>query len=303
MLLASVAHPSLRTRERLAWRLDDLIAARRPFCSTTQAHDLLVSRSRGSAYLDPVTLDLASRLVPLLFARKTHRHHKRWLSIRATSPEDAEKGQTLVIRHPPLLARSTEAPEDGHPQRARNGCILHVSRLLARLGQFRLGGTRPRAVCRAEGGGFVVEVRTDGAHWSNPALVLNSGTVAGVSLASLGWTCEATPTSLRLRAATPEAIIHFSACLLRGEAMDLPAGYYASHGRVQVLLRDFDGDQAELRARLNGVGNEDWVDRLPPLSLDVTLTEAAAIGSWAYLPTTWTTPEVLREVLHREEQQ
>jgi hypothetical protein len=294
----------MRVRERLARRLDDFIASRRPFCSVHQARDLLLGRSRYSrdaTYLDPISLDLASRLIPLLFARRTRRHYKRWLSIRATPANDKAAPEAIVVRHPPLTARSTAAPEDDHPRRARNGCVLAVGAMHQRLAQIHPIEARPHAVCRLTGGGMVVEVTARMVSWGSPGAILTTGTLAGRSLLAMGLTCDYEIPALRLTASMPEAIIQLSACLSRGEVMDLPAGGpLHAQKRVLVGLRDFDGDEGVLPARLNHAGSEGWLDRLPPMSLDVSLSEAAAIASWAYVPAAWATPALLRDFMARE---
>jgi hypothetical protein len=295
VLLAASAHPRPGVRDRLARRLDEFIASRRPFCSLRQAREFFDGRSRsarGSAALDATARDLASRLISLLFARKTRRHYKRWLSVHAASaPMNA--ADVFVVRHPPLSGRfsvSTDEP----PRRARNGCVLDVGRMLDRLGQFDAGTTRPRVECRIDDG-IKLDVQFGADGWHSPAVVLTHSTLAGRSLAALGLTCvKLTDDSFRLSASSPEAIIQLSACLARGETMDLHAGgtVYAPR-RMLVCLRDFDGDAAEMPARMSSPVPEDWLDRLPAMSLELSAADAAAIASWAYLPSAWATPELV----------
>jgi hypothetical protein len=252
-------------------------------------------------YLDPTAAEVSARLIALLFARRTRRHYKRWLCIRSTSAKQEQTDEALIVRHPPLTGRRSAMPEADEPRRARNGCVLFVGKMLARLGAFNLPAERLKATCHVDGCGFRLTIRGRGAvNWPLPYAVLAHGQLAGKSLGVLGLTVEChSALEMTLHATSPEAIIQFSACLTRGETLDVPASHQ-SQLRALVALRDFDGDTAEMAARLNNLASsEAWLDKLPQLEAELPQADALDVAEWAYLPPAWATPEMLREFMAR----
>jgi hypothetical protein len=303
VLLAGVAHPQRRIRERLLARLDDLIVSRQPFVSLRQARDHLAEQ-HGTTWepfdLDPGMRDLAVRLVCLLFARRTRRHYKRWLRVVCPS-EVYTDGVGLLVRHPPLRSGPARPPYTDTPPRNRHGCHLHVGTALERIALFNAPRPPLRVRCRVAGG---LSLELEGAiNWGHPRLAETHGLIAGRTPGQMGLAVERPEADrLRLCATTPESIIQLSACLVRGETMVLPVGSsFHQNRRVVVGLRDFEGDETELPAILSEQGDENWLTGLPAgLEMELSGAERAAIARWAYVPNGWLSPELARDLLPAE---
>jgi hypothetical protein len=154
-----------------------------------------------------------------------------------------------------------------------------------------------RIRCRVDNGlSLLLEGAVD---WGLPYNVLHHGSVAGRALLSLGLRAERpTPNCLLLSTTTPESIIRLSAYLARQEMMTLALGTYHWQGRrVVVALRDFEGDETDLPAVLSEPPREDWLTGLPRLEMDLPGQERLAVARWAYVPDSWLSTDLAREML------
>jgi hypothetical protein len=301
VLLATLAHPDAGVRLRLLTRLDVLIEKRLPHYPRANVRAFL-ARQRGSSrepfYLDDLPLELATRIVRIIYATQTPKHHKRW--IRIVSPEGFEDKGGMLLRHPPLHCHSASVPPAGYRGgKARMGTHLLTGNALERIARFNDHKQKARAFCSI-GAHLTLHVQGD-LPWHDPALILARATLSGGRpFASLGFVGERSEGGVRFTASTAEAIIQFTACLARGERLVMPVwqgNRFNERTRIFVALRDFDGESAELPALVSHSAAESWLTWLPPLELEVPLEERLAIARWAYPPESWLTPELLEKLL------
>jgi hypothetical protein len=301
VLLAALAHRDPCVRLRLAARLDALIEQRGPIDHEHKVRTFL-ARQRGSPtepfFLDGLPLELAIRVVRLIYADATRKHQKRWL--RIVSPEGFEEAGGLLVRYPPLRCHPAAQPPAGERWRkARMGTHLLTGVALARLDAFTRRRPFVRAMCRL---GSSVQLWLSGdLSWGETHAILSGARLStGRPLESLGMTCARTGDGVHFEGNSPEAMIQFSACLARGERLVLTARPGKSpHDltQVYVALDDFDGGEAELGCLACPAGEESWLTWLPPLALEIPLEDRVAIARWAYAPASWLTPELMRSLL------
>src|SRR5205823_1078960 len=98
VLLAALAYPDRDLRCSLLGRLDALIESRRPLHSPARARmalSCLPARNRAAFRLDPLCLELAVRVLRLVFARATPRRSRRWVHIEDPDSDDTPSGVYL----------------------------------------------------------------------------------------------------------------------------------------------------------------------------------------------------------------
>jgi hypothetical protein len=291
ILLAAFAHPDRSFRDSLLARIDAWIAARQPFHTNKEVRGFLaglVGTPQAPFSLDGIALEVATRVVRILFARCTRWHYK--YGLRLISADAFDGGAGFVIRHSPLRAVGGAISCDGSSHFRRRGCQLFAGPLMVEASGLL---HRPvQAVCRARDG-FVLEVTGD-VRWDLMSSYWQPGRAPQPSpLARFGLVGELTDTGIRLRTPSPEGIIQLSALLVRQELLVLPVG---ADSRVVVGLRDFDGPSTLLPAFCLRVAERTWLQGLPPMALDLTEADAAAMARWGAVPESWLTPGVLAQV-------
>jgi hypothetical protein len=292
VLLAALAHPDHDLRNSLLRRLDALIESRRPLHSRARALlalSCLPARNRVALRLDPLCVELALRVLRLVFAKATPRRSRRWLHIEDPDSEDAPSGVYLNAALDALEV--TPGPRRRH-RKGWLGCRLDPASALAQCSRFGSPPAFARAVCRARDG-FSLAVQS-GVSWADgPSVLRQSRLVGGKGLEVLGLTAETVLSGLVLSTTTPESIIQFSACLARETVLCLSSGQTGPCAVVFVALRDFDGDEGEMPAVVGYRGIEGWVAGLPALPLELSVAERVALARWGYAPESWLTAEVL----------
>src|SRR5262249_20922959 len=109
----------------------------------------------------------------------------------------------------------------------------------------------------------------------------------------LGMTLHQEDGRVELRAATPEAVISFSAFLARGQGLALcdvrGVGLAPRLPAAQALvrLRDFDEDEAVLPALVSYPAGETWLRGAPPVPLALDEQDRLAVARWLYPPESW----------------
>jgi hypothetical protein len=297
LLLAAFHHPDDDLRSRLLRQVDAVIASRQPFASDAEVRHLL-GRCRSTREapfdLDPQSLELTVRVVRLVFARRTKCHAKHRLLI--VGPDADEERQGVTLAHAPLRVEPLEPQREwGKGKRKRCRVRLLTGAALARVGTFQLRPSPFTVTCRIDGG-FVLDVLGPvgwGFSYRTGSPLAGSALGSGQPLLALGLVGEATAGGLRIRTASPEAMIRFSVCLARREMLCLKLGpRVPAETRVFISMRDFEGDEAVFPAAVfPGDVGEDWLTGLPPVEMQLPLDEALAIARWAYPPEDWLEPE------------
>jgi hypothetical protein len=289
VLLAAVGLPDLAVRRRLAGRLDEAIEKGRPPHTVRELRQLLQRRHgprKQRFTLDEDLRETAVRVLRLAFSERSDRRHD-W--VRITAAADPMPGEGLLINGE-LQVRTTPGRHQEHTR-----CHFRAGEAGARLARFG-GPPRIQATCRVETG-FVVDLLGD-LPWRLGQDVLARGRLGrSGGLGGLGFTGEHGLRRYTLRPATAEATILFSACLARGERLVLRGPQFEGRGYVVVALRDFDGDEAALPARVSLQERERWLFGVPVPPLELDAEDRLAIARWAYLPSSWEEDELVERLL------
>jgi hypothetical protein len=313
LFLAAVAHPDEHWRTQVAHRLDDYIAAGEPLHSTEQVREILL-RHATTVALPPAELELAVRLVRLAFARRTKAYAYRadqptiqWVRITAPPP-NARAELTLTSDLEGLLLARFALRDRGN---SSGTCSLLAGAVASHLNEVRNPSPRVWTTCcgpsNAQGGfrllieGELPWKPTQDVELLARALEASSRLGDEKTLGGMGLALRCLSDHVLIEAGTPEAILQFSACLARGETLTLQRfPYRGPEGRVVVLLRDFDGDRAELPCLASYGQRETWLQppALPPL--DLSREEKTAIARWLYPPDCWLDGELVEDLCGSE---
>jgi hypothetical protein len=219
--------------------------------------------------------------------------------VRIVSCEVCEDAGGLVVNHQlrasyveSLLARRRKRPF------RFKGSQLVAGMVFPRLLQFQQPGKLLRVVCRIEDG-YRLLLKGE-LPWSNEyhsSLQTWSTIGDGKMLSSLELAVSKVEAGTCVHTTTAESVIRFSACMARGEHLVLRDSRTSEAGRVVIPLRDFDGDEGELRAVVSYSDAETWLRGFPSLSLDLGQEDRLAIARWAYPPEAWLTKEFLEKLL------
>jgi hypothetical protein len=284
-LLAAVGHPDREYRRQLARWLDAVIAERGPCHHEHQVRSFLrqpLATSLGPLVLEPSAREIAVRLIRLVFSRDTPDFARYWLRLVRTDLRDDTGGVMITRRLQTMQMESFLRCE--RRKSLRTTCSFAVDRIGPRLRQLQEPDKSVRVTCRA-GNGFSL-LLSGKFPWDNEDdLCAHSILGAGQRLDHLGFQGEGQGNVYHLRTTTPEAVIAFSAALLRGDQLLLRGPNLA--GRVTVTLHDFEGEETELPAVVRHAGPETWLARAPSVSEYLGEEDAAEIGRWLSPPESW----------------
>jgi hypothetical protein len=299
VLLSATAHPDVAFRAHLARRLDDALEARRPLQHEHKVRAFL-ARQHGTPLepfaLDPLTFEMAVRLLRLVFANSTPKVGRRRLRIVSCEVFDDNGG---LIVSPQLKSQYLErfALGQGRGRVMRWAAHFVAGWALGRLVQFSQPGRTVRAVCRAQDG-YRVIVRGE-LPWKGVPVYLAGASTLGKRRLSEGSGLEivgAPDGGTMVRTTTPESVIRFSAALARGEQLTLRPNLHPCPGRVVIGLRDFECDEAELPVVVSYADSEPWLRGAPALPLGLDLDERVAIARWLYPVEPWVTDDFLERL-------
>jgi hypothetical protein len=264
-LLTASAHPDEATRGRVAELVDAFLLRRRPLQAEGEVRGFLAARAGRDldpAYREPPLLDLAVRVVRLVFARGTPEHWKCTLhlgrcsddgdapdlvlgpQLAPVSPDNFPRRLVVTVGGDVLVPwlRSVQVPEG----------VVEVRCSVSEGVVFRVRGTLPWPA-------YAADVRVALAH---PA-----------GLHSLpGVRVERRGRGLRLAAVIPEDVIRLSAALARGGRLVLRSERYPHRGRVVVGLRPLEGEWGELPAAVACPLPAAWLGNHACLRVKLTTT-------------------------------
>jgi hypothetical protein len=319
LFLAASACPEEQLRKQIAWRLDDAIIEGNPLHSDAEVRNFFAHHtSRASPFrLDDAVVEMAVRLVRLSFSERTNSYPFRadgisgkcrpqWVRILGASTFDPSR-ELVVTSDLEALDLKRFSPELRR-QHSTGQPLPHASHLMvraigSRLEKLRVPGPSVWASCQAKDGfRLMIDGELPWRPCSGPerladSLQWASCTGTGATLEALGVTVTCTPENVILQTTNPESIIRFAAALARGESITLQRQITPGpEGRVILLLRDFEGDIAEMPCLASYQPVEDWLHApaIPPIEL--SREEKAAIARWLYPPDCWLNTELVEDL-------
>jgi hypothetical protein len=276
-LLASAAHPDPVWRQRLALHLDNFIASRRPIHSAGLVRDVLArhldEKGRPSGQ-EPPALELAVRLVRLVFCRQTPRYTIR--RVRIVRPLRCGFGRGLLVQV--SRTRDLECSAYGPPfSPPPSEYHLFMGAIAPRVRALQEAAARLCARCIAEDG-FRLEMTGNLPCQTQLVWLPRYSLLGDRPLDTTDLQVTSRDDKLEVRTTTPESIIRFSACLAQNQWLTLRTGQPYDHS-VIVALSEFEGSSGTLPALALVRDGEGWL-RVPPGALELGADEKNAIIRW-----------------------
>jgi hypothetical protein len=296
LLLAAAAHPDDEVRTRLAWRLDLAIEEQAPHHSERACRAFFRRQDRhrrAGVRLAAPLREIAVRVTRLAFSGTSAGMRRKLLighdarTVAAGYVVDANLkaiylGGCSLTRH-----RQTRQQPD---------CRFLAGQARARLEQIHRGEPLVRAVCRVEDRP-VLDLEGELPFSPETIVLWRSRLGSAGLLGPLGFKQLWHGKSLRLFPDTPEAILRFSASLMRGELLHVVPGRHGQgHGRVIVRLHDFDGDHKVLPSLASTNRVETWLHGVTEPALRLSDEDRLAIARWAWPIDAWMTTELMEKL-------
>jgi hypothetical protein len=292
-LLAGVAHPERAVRRRIVERLDRCIENEEPIYPEHRLQRFFartIGDPEDMGEVGTAVQEIAVRVFRLTFARDT-RPWKLWLRLEGVGLA-AHKDALYVDRWLKVLPVKGVRFSGGRFCPLLRVCRLAIDELKERLMLVETP-SRPvpvHAVCRfaRADGGFCLRLGGDLPQFVKPQVtILRTGQC--LAFEAKRWPKEGV---LELRPTSAEAVIVFSAALVRKEALKvLDRGRPAGCRWVVVGLRDFDGEEVHLPALAGPPPAESWLSLEYPVPLPDR--DRVAVLRWCYPDSDWLTDGLL----------
>jgi hypothetical protein len=251
-------------------------------------------RHKGGIVLDPMLRELAIRLTLLVFSKPTDNRTCRLLIGDGASGN--EKGGYIIDPDLSVIDLRRSSLTRHRIKRQSVESRFLAGSFLARLGQIRRGACPVQAVCRVTDR-LVLEFR-GAIPWDTKSPQRKVGNLpARQTQPYPGWAFEQDTHFLRLWPDSPEGVLRLTAGMATGKTLCVPGPTGHRGGALLVQLRDFDGDEVALRAKVVRANAESWLTRIPAPPVLLTTEDRLAISRWAYPLPDWLTPELTENLL------